>query len=674
MVSETRWRWVDRKGVQRALSLDALKETLRSGAMGRDVPVWREGMEAFEPAGRVPELAGACVHAPATTPGHAVPAGEVIQPTSASLEALRHMVQKEKQQRGLATAEPDRRETPTVPPPGKTKKTVALGSVAPGAKPLPPSPMTSGPMRAVNPPPPVRPPSVVPVPPRPPSAAPIAPPPKLPIGVSPAAVTCLEMQTPGPGQDGRVDTPPATPIAIHASGRRASTPVPPESPGVPVPAIPPPPAVPAEQSRNVRTVPPSRLDQTMPSAAMRAEFERQARRRRILRIAVPIASVLGVVVVVGLVGLVVLVMRKNAPEPVAATSASAAVPDISASASASAAPQEPVQPAAPAQACTSRDVRKRLVVGASKDVPLEVWSHPDERLVAVGFAARNQTALGFALDPRTLSPERSFTKQVASTLTRVVPHRSGATIGFETDEDGPTATVRNTLTVATDPPRKLGTFKGSLTISLASDPVPEILWKLPFQDPLEAMRAVAVPGKGMAVVFRVKTGLWMGWIGEDQKPIGELHKLPGTGEKVGTPALGWNGRHVLVTFADLQSAESAWTVRVASVAFGEAVPETSAWTLPDGGSGPPAISPAPLGLPDGRWVLVWTEGPSGSRSVRVQTLDADMNLVGKAFSVSKAGDNAGQGLAAVGKQGGVVVYLTSLGQFYEVWGAGIDCP
>jgi hypothetical protein len=412
----------------------------------------------------------------------------------------------------------------------------------------------------------------------------------------------------------------------------------------------------------------------MPSTAMRAEFERQAQRRRTMRIAVPVAIVVGLVVVLGLVGLVVLVVRgKTAPEPVAAASASA-VPDVAASASALAVPPEPPKPAAPAQACTFRDVRKRLVVGASKDVPLEVWSHPDERLVAVGFAARNQTALGFALDPRTLAPERSFTKQVTTTLTRVVPLRSDATIGFETDENDPTAAVRNTLTVATDPPRKLGTFKGSLTIRLAPDPVPEILWKLPFEDPLEAMRAAAVPGKGMAVVFRVKTGLWMGWIGEDNKPVGELSKLPGTGEKVGTPALGWNGRHVLVTFADLQSAASPWTVRIARVAFGESVTETSEWTLPEGGAGAPAISPAPLGLPDGRWVLVWTEGPSGSRSVRVQTLDADMNLVGKAFSVSKAGDNAGQGLATVGSQGGVVVYLTSLGQFYEVWGAGIDCP
>ena len=667
--------------MQRALSLDALKETLRSGAMGRDVPVWREGMEAFEPAGRVPELAGVCLHAPATTPAQAIPAGEVIQPTSASLEALRRMVNREKQQRGLAATAPDRRETPTVPPPGKTKKTVAFGSMAPpGAQPLPPSPMASAPMRSASPKAavPARPPSTAPVPPRPPSAAPApihTPPKPSPIGVSPAAHTCLEMQSPGPAEDGRVITPPATPIAIHASGRRASTPVPPNSPGVPVPAIPPAAHVPATQSRNVATVPPSRFDQTMPSAAMRAEFERQARRHRTMRIAIPIASVLGLVVVLGLIGLVVLVTRgKTAPEPMAAASASAPVPDAAASASAIVVPQEPPQPAAPAQACTFRDVRKRLVVGASKDVPLEVWSHPDERLVAVGFAARNQTAIGFALDPRTLAPERSFTKQITTTLTRVVPLRSEGAIGFETDENDPAAAVRNTLTVATNPPRKLGTFRGSLTIRLVSDPVPEILWKLPFEDPLEAMRAVAVPGKGMAVVFRVKTGLWMGWIGEDHKPVGELHKLPGTGEKVGTPALGWNGRHVLVTFADLQSAESAWTVRVARVAFGEAVAETSEWTLPEGGAGPPAISPAPLGLPDGRWVLVWTEGPSGSRSVRVQTLDADMNLVGKAFSVSKAGDNAGQGLATVGKQGGVVAYLTSLGQFYEVWGAGIDCP
>jgi hypothetical protein len=252
--------------------------------------------------------------------------------------------------------------------------------------------------------------------------------------------------------------------------------------------------------------------------------------------------------------------------------------------------------------------------------------------------------------------------------------RTDDLIQFTTDSDDPEESVRNRLTVPMTPPVLFGTFKGSLTIGLSGEPVPEILWQAPFSGPFEAMKAIPVQEKGVAVVFRADDALWLGWVDVERKPIGSLHKIPGTGVKVGTPSLGYNGQNVLLTFANLEDAQGQWTIRLVELQFGQAPPEGNQWSVPEGGPGGALIAPSLLGLDDGRWVMVWTEGNPGSRAVRVQTLDDELSPTGEAFVASQPGANAGQGLAAMGKSGGAVFYLSALGKHYEVWGAGIDCP
>ena len=417
------------------------------------------------------------------------------------------------------------------------------------------------------------------------------------------------------------------------------------------------------------------MDMTQPSSAMRAEFERQQARQKRMRILIPVVGAIGgiaAVIVLGLVIMVVVSNRTPPPTPTVAASASAEEPSSSEPVPDVPAVQPP--PSKPATACIYRGPRKRLVIGASKDVPVEVWGASDERALAVGFAARNLTALGFVLDPGTLSPQRSYSKKVGRPIQRVVPFRTSGTITFQTNAEESSASVHNPLTVPMDPPLQLGTFKNALTIGTEGDAVPEILWQLPFTGLVEAVRTTAIPGKGFGLVFRANDSLWLGWVDEERKPIGELHKIPGSGVKVGAPSIGWNGREALITFANLDSPKAPWNIRMARVPFAQAAPPSFEWAVPEGGPGGAAIAPTVRGLPDGRWIVVWTEGKSGSRSVRVQTYGTDMLAVGDAFTVSRPGSNAGQGTAVVGSSGGAVLYLAAIGNQYEVWGAGIDCP
>lgn len=501
------------------------------------------------------------------------------------------------------------------------------------------------------------------------SLGPIPPPPLVP-RTSREARTIAAAQAPSSEPPG--DTPPATPIAL--SSRRSSPNQP--NPGPAQPPQPPaqPVAPPPPSQQHIRTGPPGRFDMTQPSAAMRAEFEKRLARETLIRRLFIIGGVVGGLIVVVVFGLVVYVVTTDRSQPVASVVASPSAPLPEAASADTTPPVTAPPPSKRAVACAYRGPTKRLVVGASKDVPLEVWAGPDDDVVSIGFAARNNTGLGFVIDPRTAAPQKSYSKKSNVPIRRVVPFPSGKTISFETNVDDPEASVQNALTVATDPPVRLGTFKSALTIGSASESVPEILWKLPLRGEIESMRATPAPGKGLGLVFRANDALWVGWVDKDRKPVGELSKIPETGLKVGTPSLGYNGREALITFANLDEAKAPWTVRMARTSFGEAPKTSFEWAVPAGGPGGAVIAPNITGLPDGRWIMVWTEGKAGSRAVRVQTYDHEMIAVGEALTVSRPGANAGQGMAVVGKKLGAVFYLSVIGTQYEVWGASIECP
>jgi len=409
---------------------------------------------------------------------------------------------------------------------------------------------------------------------------------------------------------------------------------------------------------------------------MHADFENLKAKQKKMRLALIAGGAVGGLVMLVLLGLVIRMVLSHGEPATAAASATASQGPSSSVASAPPVPPTaaPAEPGKPASACVYRGPRKRLVIGASKDVPIEVWSAPDERSIAVGFAAQNGTALGFVLDPKTVSPKRSYSKKPAPPIVRVVPVREDGRISFETNAENASASVHHPLTVPTEPPVRLGTFKNALTIGSDADSVPNILWSIPFDDEIEAVRSIPTGAKGFGLVFRAQDALWLGWVSHERKLVGTIHRIPDTGIKVGTPSIGWNGKQALIAFANLRKAKEPWTIRMARMNFGDTAKASFEWAVPEGGPGGAAIAPTVRGLADGRWIVVWTEGESGARRVRAQTYDRNMIAVGDPFDVSRSSANAGQGMAVVGKDGGAVFYLSIVGNQYEVWGAGIACP
>ncbi len=565
--------------------------------------------------------------------------------------------------------------TSTVPPSQKTKPTSARGSIASSSRPR------SRPAPAKR--------SIAPVPPRGAPATPSKvstqaqmPPPSTRETTTSSAATTTAGASRDVRQKGTFDTPPTTNPASKTTEHQEFSPDHEVSLTPPLTGHPVPPSHdqqpeyqqplsgqstvrPSELSaKEIPTMPPSRPSPTRSAGG------------NVWKYVILIAGVVGGLAVLFVLGGIFFVTRSSdgAPPtaPVVASGSSQPTASAEQPAESAAIPMPP--PNSKAEACRFEGPTKRLVVGVSKDVPIEVWSAPDEPLIAIGLAARNRTGLGFVLDPKTVSPRRSFSKKTNAPIRRIVPIRNNDQISFKINVQDPSASVQDTLTVGTVPPVRLGTFRSALTIGTEAEKVPEIVWQLPFEDPIDTIRAIPAPGKGMGVVLQAKDALWFGWIDAKNKPVGKLAKIPGTGPKVGTPSLGWNGREASLVFANLDKADAAWTVRIARMGFGHHPEVSHEWKVPKGDPGGAAIAPNIRGLHDGRWVMVWTEGKSGSRNVRLQTYDYRMLPVGDPFTVSRSNSKAEQGMAVVGNKVGAVFYLAMIGNQYEVWAAGIQCP
>src|SRR6185295_12557154 len=127
------------------------------------------------------------------------------------------------------------------------------------------------------------------------------------------------------------------------------------------------------------------------------------------------------------------------------------------------------------------------------------------------------------------------------------------------------------------------------------------------------------------------------------------------GGAVGKPASGWNKQEVAVIFADRPTPEGRYEIRVGHAPMGTVPSATTVIPLPKGGPGGDAFAPDIAGLPDARWLLVWTEGAAGSRAVRAQTLAADFTPLGDPIALSPPAGNFGQGmLGVVGDYAGAV--------------------
>ncbi len=324
--------------------------------------------------------------------------------------------------------------------------------------------------------------------------------------------------------------------------------------------------------------------------------------------------------------------------------------------------------------CLMQRAPSRWARAASVRIPIEMGAAPDRKL-AVGYARSKQQARGMVVDPLTGVAEVTFEPEdeYEERLSRVVP-----VIVDDEPVYQPTliihGDVKNAVYAPAEPPFVLG-FGGDNFVRLP-DPGgdPATLWALePPGKRGDALRTFAISGKGVAVTYRYGGRIFHALLKDDGSVVQDVAAIAGSGGKVGKPNIGSNRRDVSVVFADRPPKAKAAEIRWAHGALGEALTESKVVQLPPGGPGGEAIAPAIAGLSGGRWLLMWTEGRTGARTLRAQTFDRKYQPVGEALRVSPATGSFGQGTIGVVGESAVVVFLLATRRTYEVWGTVLTC-
>jgi hypothetical protein len=333
--------------------------------------------------------------------------------------------------------------------------------------------------------------------------------------------------------------------------------------------------------------------------------------------------------------------------------------------------------------------------------------------VALGFAESATTAAGLSIDPNDLSVQFPYREPQTQKIISVTPIQLGAKVSYVTVREG--IELSQARAVQDGSYFLFGVSPEGLARQLAGQP-PETIWatadKAAFTDP----RLATWFGLGHAVTFR-KGGqngtIQLGFLTESGHALSAPVPVNTQATMLGTPSLavareplpaeqpassvarasetrasknttsnGGLGRatdgerhraQVLITFAGRVSENDPWAIYLSLSSWGKPPNEATVFRLPEGGPGGDAISPSLARLPEGHWLLQWSEGQTGQRQVRVQVLDAKLRPSGKAHNVSPSGSNSGQGLLWATGTRAVSFFVVSSGKQAELWASSLTC-
>jgi hypothetical protein len=324
---------------------------------------------------------------------------------------------------------------------------------------------------------------------------------------------------------------------------------------------------------------------------------------------------------------------------------------------------------APPKACWVTRQPVMWAPKASKTIPFEVTA-TTEGALAIGYARDAKEAMGILVSPSSGDVKSTFTKTSSDEIDRVTPSSSGDFHVVTAAKEGAISAI---LPVAAATPFVMGVQGGSIVAADREDAAASPLWPLAGAEAPSAARVQIAGSQGYALVFRREGAIWSGWLGADRKPAGPLVKVVGSGGQVGKPNIGWNHRELALIFADKPAGGDHYEIRIAHAKTGAIPDATTAIPLPKGGPGGDAFAPDIAGLADGRWVMVWTEGASGSRAIRAQTLAHDFTPLGDPIALSPPAGNFGQGVLGVVNGYAAAVFLSKGASSYELWGSVLQC-
>ncbi len=303
---------------------------------------------------------------------------------------------------------------------------------------------------------------------------------------------------------------------------------------------------------------------------------------------------------------------------------------------------------------------------AARGVPIDLHARPDATL-DVGFAASEREAVFLRVAPKVPRPEEVRRETSADEIAKVASVDAAPGYFVAERSERPMIPVDGTAPwLLTLEPKRIGA-----TLNRTTEPA--TLWELVGEEAITAEQ-LSQTTAGRLLTARRGTEILVGYIRDDRTPAAPLSYLRRVGEKLGKPRHATNGSQVAVVFASRPEDESApWQLRLARAEVGAAPTHDEALPLPEGGPGGEAIAPDLIGLSDGRWLAMWTEGAAGQRAIRAQTYDAQFAPIGDPIALSPPAGSFGQATLAALGSAVVVAFLQANEETYELWGATLRC-
>ena len=415
------------------------------------------------------------------------------------------------------------------------------------------------------------------------------------------------------------------------------------------------------------------------------------------KLLVGVVAVLAFSVLISFLALVVSLFRGKPSElPSDGTSSSSSAsasatgaPTTSAKGTAAATATSTIPPPTPSAVATT-ETKTPSTEGALGDCAMAGEAHvvSPRAFVQAGVEAvtvPGAIAIGFAIDPRNGQAVTVDPGSIGITTTvkaralggdarRMTPILERGKLTLVPGVDKKFDKLQGRRIVATNPPIDVGIAEGSLVWAPRDQNTYAKLFALDGDGPVDAIRAVPLPSKGIAVAFRRGKDIYVGVAKGDAvlTAEGSLSHISSLGQ-VGSPSIAVSGDSIIVAWSDRATAQEPWQVRWTKLTVGGAPDVPKQLTLPDGGLGTQAMSPSVYGLGGGRFLMAWSEG-TPTHQVRAITFNADGTTSSAAMSLSAAGVNAGSPQVAVGPDGrGVAAFLAAKGKSYELHATPIAC-
>jgi hypothetical protein len=332
------------------------------------------------------------------------------------------------------------------------------------------------------------------------------------------------------------------------------------------------------------------------------------------------------------------------------------------------------EPPAPLAGCSFRHVPVALDDWAVVDVRPVIHSLPGGKSVAVGYAQSHRSAAGIRLELESLRLSRVFLQEEEHQVFSVTPLAGKGATDYHVERQGSLVAFGRALDMAE--PVRLGMADDGFALGPFDQPAVK-LWELPPGSTMSVPEVSSNP-HGFTVALRAARGtghLRIGLLNAAGQALSPLSQLGDPQWDFGRPSLASGPEQTALVASRRGRGQDPDALFVARSHNGQLPRELEPFSLP-GPTPAELIAPVLAALPGGGFVLMWSQGESERRQVRLQRLSPALAPIGAPFDVTSAEPEAGGATAAALHVEGdrlLAFYFVRREAGHALWVASISC-